>query len=449
MAEVVIVSAARTPIGTLNGSLSSVTAVELGTIAAKAAIRRSGISASDIGQSIFGNVLQANNGQNIARQIALRAGMDTSSTAMTVNEVCGSGLKAVRMGQAAILLGDADTVLVGGTESMSNTPYYAPDMRSGHKYGSVEFVDGIFRDGLSDAFTGQPMGMTAENVAKTFGITRRQQDEFALGSHIKAVNAQLSGAFDEEIAPVPVPSGRAGGHSILVDKDGGPRDDTDIEKLGRLRTVFVNPGCAAVGSGGSGCGELGHGKNGRGEPVFPDNAGTAQDTDTAGPTDTVQDRGTVTAGNASGINDGAAALVLMRKDLAIERGISYLAEISGYAEGGIDPDFMGYAPKRVIERMLRNTHSAIEDIDLFEINEAFASQSIAVMDQLEIPENKLNVNGGAIALGHPLGASGARILVTLLYALRARKKATGVAALCVGGGIGVAMQVRMADGTDR
>lgn len=454
MAEVVIVSAARTPIGTLNGSLSSVTAVELGTIAAKAAIRRSGISASDIGQSIFGNVLQANNGQNIARQIALRAGMDTSSTAMTVNEVCGSGLKAVRMGQAAILLGDADTVLVGGTESMSNTPYYAPDMRSGHKYGSVEFVDGIFRDGLSDAFTGQPMGMTAENVAKTFGITRRQQDEFALGSHIKAVNAQLSGAFDEEIAPVPVPSGRTGGHSILVDKDDGPRDDTDMEKLGRLRTVFVNPGCAAVGSGGSGCGELGHGKNGRGEPGrgdsgFPDNAGIAQDIDTAGPADAVQAQGTVTAGNASGINDGAAALVLMRKDLAIERGISYLAEISGYAEGGIDPDFMGYAPKRVIERMLRNTHSAIEDIDLFEINEAFASQSIAVMDQLEIPENKLNVNGGAIALGHPLGASGARILVTLLYALRTRKKATGVAALCVGGGIGVAMQIRMADGTAR
>lgn len=454
MAEVVIVSAARTPIGTLNGSLSSVTAVELGTIAAKAAIRRSGISASDIGQSIFGNVLQANNGQNIARQIALRAGMDTSSTAMTVNEVCGSGLKAVRMGQAAILLGDADTVLVGGTESMSNTPYYAPDMRSGHKYGSVEFVDGIFRDGLSDAFTGQPMGMTAENVAKTFGITRRQQDEFALGSHIKAVNAQLSGAFDKEIAPVPVPAGHAGDHSILVDKDDGPRDDTDMEKLGRLRTVFVKPDCAAAGCGSSGCGELGHGKNGRGEPGrsdsgFPDNAGTAQDTDTAGPADTVQARGTVTAGNASGINDGAAALVLMRKDLAIERGISYLAEISGYAEGGIDPDFMCYAPKRVIERMLRNTHSAIEDIDLFEINEAFASQSIAVMDQLEIPENKLNVNGGAIALGHPLGASGARILVTLLYALRARKKATGVAALCVGGGIGVAMQVRMADGTDR
>ena len=459
MAEVVIVSAARTPIGTLNGSLSSVTAVELGTIAAKAAIRRSGISASDIGQSIFGNVLQANNGQNIARQIALRAGMDTSSTAMTVNEVCGSGLKAVRMGQAAILLGDADTVLVGGTESMSNTPYYAPDMRSGHKYGSVEFVDGIFRDGLSDAFTGQPMGMTAENVAKTFGITRRQQDEFALGSHIKAVNAQLSGAFDKEIAPVPVPAGHAGDHSILVGKDDGPRDDTDMEKLGRLRTVFVKPDCAAAGCGSSGCGELGHGKNGRGEPGrreagrgdsgFPDNSGTAQDTDTAGSADTVQDRGTVTAGNASGINDGAAALVLMRKDLAIERGISYLAEISGYAEGGIDPDFMGYAPKRVIERMLRNTHSAIEDIDLFEINEAFASQSIAVMDQLEIPENKLNVNGGAIALGHPLGASGARILVTLLYALRARKKATGVAALCVGGGIGVAMQVRMADGTDR
>ncbi len=440
MTDVVIVSAARTPIGALGGSLKDVTAVELGTVAAKAAIARSGLDAAEIDQAIIGNVLQANNGQNVARQIALRSGLDTSSTAMTVNEVCGSGLKAVRLGQAAIILGDADIVLVGGTESMSGAPYYAPRMRFGHKYGSVEFVDGIFRDGLSDAFTGQPMGMTAENVARTFGITRHQQDEFALNSHVKAVAAQKSGNFDDEIAPVTIRTRKG---DILIDEDDGPRADTNLDKLRRLRTVFVPDGVDAADIASS---------------SIPDNRGKVMGVDRVDPDDpfgghigesvgdTTQILGTVTAGNASGINDGAAALILMCKDLAQERGIDYLAEISGYAEGGINPDFMGYAPKRVIEKLLDRTGTQLDQIDLFEINEAFASQSIAVSRQLGIPEGKLNVNGGAIALGHPLGASGARILVTLLYAMRARGKRSGVAALCVGGGIGVAMQVAMDGG---
>lgn len=431
MTDVVIVSAARTPIGTLGGSLKSVSAVELGTIAAKAAIKRSGLDPVEIDQSIFGNVLQANNGQNVARQIALKSGMDTSSSAMTVNEVCGSGLKAVRLGQAAILLEDADIVLVGGTESMSNAPYYAPHMRFGNKYGNAEFVDGIFRDGLSDAFTGQPMGMTAENVARTFGITRHQQDEFALSSHRRAVAAQRSGAFDKEMTPVVIHTRKG---DILVDEDDSPRPDTNMEKLGRLRTVFIHSE-----------------KEGR-LYTAKSQSSLEKDGQPVGKTeqslDSTQVLGTVTAGNASGINDGAAALILMRKDLAEKRHIPYLAEIQGYAEGGINPDFMGYAPKRVIEKMLKRTGSTIESIDLFEINEAFAAQSVAVMNQLEIPENKLNIHGGALALGHPLGASGARILVTLLYALRDTGKKTGVAALCVGGGIGVALQIRMSDQKD-
>ena len=284
------------------------------------------------------------------------------------------------------------------------------------------------------------MGMTAENVARTFGITRHQQDEFALNSHVRAVAAQKSGNFDDEIAPVTIRTRKG---DILIDEDDGPRADTNLDKLRRLRTVFVPDGVDAADIASS---------------SIPDNRGKVMGVDRVDPDDpfdghvgesvgdTTQILGTVTAGNASGINDGAAALILMRKDLAQERGIDYLAEISGYAEGGINPDFMGYAPKRVIEKLLDRTGTQLDQIDLFEINEAFASQSIAVSRQLGIPEGKLNVNGGAIALGHPLGASGARILVTLLYAMRARGKRSGVAALCVGGGIGVAMQVAIDEG---
>ncbi len=403
MTEVVIASAVRTPIGKFGGSLSSLSSVDLGTIAAKAAIERAGLNAQDVDQAIFGNVLQAGSGQNVARQIALRAGLDTSSCAMTINEVCGSGLKAVRLAQSAIVMGDAQVVVAGGTESMSNVPFYATNSRfSGHRYGNFSLIDGLQRDGLNDAFTGDAMGVTAENVAAKFGITREAQDIFALKSHQKAVEAIKRGDFDSEIVPVTLADG------TVVARDEHPREDTSLEQLSKLRTLFK---------------------------ASEENAGAEHE---------VSEReSTVTAGNASGINDGAAALVLMSKDYAQEHGIEYIAQIVGFAEGGIDPDLMGYAPKHVMERMLRSTGSSVESIDLFEINEAFAAQSIAVSEQLHIDEAKLNVRGGAIALGHPLGASGARILTTLMYALRDSNKKNGVAALCVGGGIGVAMQIRM------
>lgn len=403
MTEVVIASAVRTPIGKFGGSLSSLSSVDLGTIAAKAAIERAGLNAHDVDQAIFGNVLQAGSGQNVARQIALRAGLDTSSCAMTINEVCGSGLKAVRLAQSAIAMGDAQVVVAGGTESMSNVPFYATNSRfSGHRYGNFSLIDGLQRDGLNDAFTGDAMGVTAENVAAKFGITREAQDIFALKSHQKAVAAIKRGDFDSEIVPVTLADG------TVVTRDEHPREDTSLEQLSKLRTLFK-----------------------------------ASDENSGAEREVSERESTVTAGNASGINDGAAALVLMSKDYAQEHGIEYIAQIVGFAEGGIDPDLMGYAPKHVMERMLRSTGSSVESIDLFEINEAFAAQSIAVSEQLHIDEAKLNVRGGAIALGHPLGASGARILTTLMYALRDSNKKNGVAALCVGGGIGVAMQIRM------
>ena len=408
MTEVVIASAVRTPIGKFGGSLSSLSSVDLGTIAAKAAIERAGLNAQDVDQAIFGNVLQAGSGQNLARQIALRAGLDTSSCAMTINEVCGSGLKAVRLAQSAIVMGDAQVVVAGGTESMSNVPFYATNSRfSGHRYGNFSLIDGLQRDGLNDAFTGDAMGVTAENVAAKFGITREAQDIFALKSHQKAVAAIKRGDFDSEIVPVTLADG------TVVARDEHPREDTSLEQLSKLRTLFK---------------------------ASEENSGAEREN---GERKVSERESTVTAGNASGINDGAAALVLMSKDYAQAHEIEYLAQIVGFAEGGIDPDLMGYAPKHVMERMLRSTGSSVESIDLFEINEAFAAQSIAVSEQLHIDEAKLNVRGGAIALGHPLGASGARILTTLMYALRDSNKKNGVAALCVGGGIGVAMQIRM------
>lgn len=428
MSDVVIVSAARTPIGKFGGALKSLTSVELGTIAAKAAIERAGISPKSVDQAIFGNVLQAGSGQNVARQIALRSGLDESSCAMTINEVCGSGLKAIRLAQSAICMGDAQVVVAGGTESMSNVPFYAQNVRfGGIRYGNSALVDGLKKDGLCDAFTGKEMGVTAENVAAKFGITREQQDAFALKSHQKAVFAQNNGDFDAEIAPVQLADG------TLISRDEHPRANTSMEKLAKLKTLFeADFGTReADGMSGANCG-LSDADSGSRETCGMSEADSG-----------TKHSPTVTAGNASGINDGAAALVLMSKDYAIAHGIDYLAEIVGFAEGGISPDLMGYAPKHVMERMLKNTGYTVENIDLFEINEAFAAQSIAVCQQLNISENKLNVRGGAIALGHPLGASGARILTTLLYALKDNHMQNGVAALCVGGGIGVSMQVRM------
>lgn len=420
MTDVVIVSAARTPIGKFGGALKSLTSVELGTIAAKAAIERAGISPKSVDQAIFGNVLQAGSGQNVARQIALSAGLDESSCAMTINEVCGSGLKAIRLAQSAICMGDAKVVVAGGTESMSNVPFYAQNVRfGGLHYGNSALVDGLKKDGLCDAFTGKEMGVTAENVAAKFGITREQQDAFALKSHQKAVFAQNNGDFDAEIAPVKLMDG------TVISRDEHPRANTSMEKLSKLKTLFKADFSAYETDGMREADETRE-ANGMREGDF-----------------SAKHSPTVTAGNASGINDGAAALVLMSKDYAIAHGIDYLAEIVGFAEGGISPDLMGYAPKHVMERMLKNTGYTVENIDLFEINEAFAAQSIAVCQQLNISESKLNIRGGAIALGHPLGASGARILTTLLYALKDNCMQNGVAALCVGGGIGVSMQVKM------
>ena len=383
MEEVVIVSAVRTPIGKFGRSLQAVTATELGTIAAKAAIHRSGLDPKMIQQTIFGTVLQAGLGQNVARQIELNAGLPTSSTAMTVNQVCGSSLKAIRLGQSAILMGDADVVLVGGTESMSQAPYLNAQTRSGHKFGDVTLTDSLAQDGLTDAFSGEPMGITAENVAQKFHISREEQDAFALKSQEKAVRAQAEHRFDAEITPVTV-----AGQTITQDE--AVRANTSAAKLAALRPSFKTDG-------------------------------------------------TVTAGNAAGLNDGAAAMILMRKSTAIANNVPYLATLKGYQEVGIDPDIMGYAPVEAIQKVLAGQHLTVDDVDRYELNEAFAAQSVAVVRDLQLPTDKLNVNGGSIALGHPLGASGTRIVVTLLHELQHSQQSRGVAAMCIGGGMGIAL----------
>lgn len=385
--KVVITSAKRTPIGKFGGVLNSLSAVDLGTIAAKAAIKQSGIDPKEIQQTIFGSVIQANQGQNLSRQIALKSGLSTKSSAMTINEVCGSGLKAVRLGQAAIEMGDAEVVLVGGTESMSNAPFYVPNLRFNHKLGSTVLVDSLEKDVLQDAFTSELMGSTAEYLASKFHVTRIEQDKFALSSHKKAIEAQRINAFYSEIAPTIVQT-KHGEEKVVVDE--GPRNNTDLVKLGNLKSVYA-------------------------------------------------DEGTITAGNSSPINDGAAALILMSEDKAKELKIPYIATINDYNEEGVNPDLMGIAPVSTIKSMLHRTNQVISDFDLFEINEAFASQSLIDARLLNIPLHKLNVNGGSIALGHPVGASGARILVTLLYALKQRQLHSGLAALCIGGGLSAVM----------
>ncbi len=390
MEEVVIVSAARTPIGSFGGSLKNCTAVDLGKTATKAALNRAGLSPEEVDSVIFGNVLQAGIGQNTARQIAVAAGIPYEKTAMTINEVCGSGLKAIILASQAIRLGDARTVVVGGTESMSQAPYLLPNQRWGSKLGDINAIDSLVHDGLTDAFDKKHMGITAETVAERFQVSREEQDTFALHSQQKAATAQEAGYFKQEIAPV-ILTDRKNRQTVVAD-DEYIRKDVTIESLSKLRPAF-------------------------------------------------QKNGTVTAGNASGINDGAAALVLMPKSEAEAKGIPYLATIKGYAETGIDPAIMGYAPYYAIKQALEKTGLRAEDIDLFELNEAFASQSIAVVRDLGLPEEKINISGGAIALGHPIGASGSRILVTLLHALERTDTKLGLASLCIGGGMGIAMIV--------
>ena len=389
MREVVIVGAARTPVGAFGGSLANVSAVDLGVVAAKEAIKRANISADMIDEVLIGNILSAGLGQNVARQVAIHAGIPETTPAMAINKLCGSGLRTVIMGAQFIALGDADVILAGGIESMSNAPYLLPNYRFGQKMGNAEAVDSMTYDALTDVFNQYHMGVTAENIAEQWDISREKQDEFALDSQLKAEKAQLEGRFADEIVPVEY---KRRGKTILVDQDEHPRHGLTIDQLTKLR------------------------------PAFKEN-------------------GTVTAGNASGINDGGAMLVLMSKEKADELGLETLATIKSYGNAALDPKIMGYGPVPATRKALAKAGLSIDDIDLMEVNEAFAAQSLAVLKDLELNPEKVNVNGGAIALGHPVGASGARILVTLLYEMKRRDAKTGLATLCIGGGQGTALIV--------
>jgi acetyl-CoA C-acetyltransferase len=387
MREVVIVSAVRTAVGSFNGSLSSFSAVELGSLVIKESIARAGIDAQSIDEVIFGNVLQAGLGQNPARQAALKADVPVAVPSFTVNKVCGSGLKAVNLAAQAIMAGSADIVIAGGMESMTNAPYLLDSKaRQGYRMGHGAVTDVMIKDGLWCAINDYHMGITAENVAEKYKISREDQDQLAFASQNKAIKAIESGAFIKEILPITIKSKK--GDTIFA-TDEHPKSGTVVEKLNSLRTAFK--------------------KN-----------------------------GTVTAGNASGINDGAVALVLMSADKAKELGIKPMARIRSFASGGVDPSIMGMGPVSATRKVLASAGLTIADIDLIEANEAFAAQFLAVGQELAFDQNKVNVNGGAIAIGHPIGASGARILVTLLYAMEAREAKLGLATLCIGGGQGVA-----------
>lgn len=390
MREVVIVSAARTPIGAFGGSLAGVSAVDLGVTAAKEAIKRAGIDPAVIDDVIIGNILSAGLGQNVARQIAIYSGIPDTVTAMTINKLCGSGLRAVSMAAQFIMLGDADVILAGGTESMTNAPYLVPKARFGYRMGDGKVIDSMIHDGLTETFNNYHMGVTAENIAKQWNITRAEQDEFALRSQLKAEAAQKAGRFAAEIAPVFIPQRK--GDPVIVDTDEYPRHGTTLDKLAKLSPAFDK-------------------------------------------------EGTVTAGNASGINDGAAMLLVMSKQKAMELGLTPMVTIKSYASAALDPKIMGYGPVPASRKALERMGYSIDQIDLVEANEAFASQSIAVVRDLGLDPEKVNVNGGAIALGHPIGASGARILTTLIYEMLRRDVKTGLATLCIGGGMGTSLIV--------
>ncbi|MBU5293089.1 acetyl-CoA C-acetyltransferase [Anaerosalibacter bizertensis] len=391
MKEVVIASAVRTAVGTYGGCFKNVSAVDLGVVAVKEAIKRAGIKEDQVDELIFGNVLQAGLGQNVARQVSVHAGIPIEVPSFTVNKVCGSGLKTVELAAQAIVAGEADIIIAGGTENMSKAPYVLNNNRWGQRMGDGKVVDEMIKDGLWDAFNDYHMGITAENVAEKWNLTREEQDEFALRSQLRAEEAIKGGRFKDEIVPVEVPQRK--GDPKIVDTDEHPRFGSTIEGMAKLRPAFKKDG-------------------------------------------------TVTAGNASGINDGAAALVVMSKEKAEELGIEPLATIVSYASAGVDPSIMGTGPIPASRKALEKAELTIDDMDLVEANEAFAAQSLAVAKELGLDMEKTNVNGGAIALGHPIGASGARILVTLLYEMAKRDAKHGLATLCIGGGQGTALIVR-------
>ncbi len=395
----VIVGAARTPIGKFLGALSSLSAPELGAIAIREALKRSKVAAEDVNEVIMGHVIQGGTGQAPARQAALKGGIPATVSAVTVNKVCGSGLKAVMLASQAIKAGDAQVIIAGGQESMSNAPYYVYGMRNGVKLTDQKMVDGMIKDGLWCASCDVHMGRHAEYTAKKATVSREEQDEFAAASHRKAISAIESGKFKNEIARVEVP-GKKG--PIVVDTDEGPRKDTTPETLAKLR------------------------------PAFPGKIGQNDDL-------------SVTAGNSSSLNDGAAALVVVSEQYAIDHNLEILGRITGYATGATAPEDLFFAPIRAVRNLLAKTGKKLEDFDLIEANEAFASQALADGDELGWDWNRVNVNGGAIALGHPIGASGARVLTTLLYAMKDRGARTGLATLCLGGGDAVALSVERAN----
>ncbi len=390
--EVVIVSAVRTAIGTFNGSLKGVSAPDLGAIVIKEALNKAGVNPDQVDEVIMGNVLQAGLGQNPARQASIKAGLPETVPAMTINKVCGSGLKTVHLATQAILAGDADIVVAGGMENMSMAPYLLKGARDGYKMGDQKVVDSMISDGLWCAFNDYHMGVTAENLCDRYGLTREEQDEFAAWSQQKAVSAIEEGRFDDEIVPVEIPQRK--GEAVVFRQDEFPRKGSTTEGLSKLRPAFKK-------------------------------------------------EGTVTAGNASGINDGAAAVVVMSKKKADELGIRPLVVIKGNANAGVDPSVMGIGPVSAVKKVMEKTGMSLEDMGLVEANEAFAAQSLAVDKELHFDKERLNVNGGAIALGHPIGASGTRILVTLIHEMKKRNVTHGLATLCIGGGQGVATIVEL------
>lgn len=391
--EVVIVSAVRTALGNFNGSLKNVSAPELGATVIKGALEQAGLKPEHVDEVILGNVLQAGLGQNPARQAAIGAGIPENVSSMTINKVCGSGLKAVHLATQAILAGDAEVIVAGGMENMSQAPYLLKNAREGFKMGDQKLVDTLTGDGLTCVFNQYHMGVTAENLADKYSITREEQDQFSAWSQEKAVKAIEAGKFKDEIVPVIIPQRK--GDPIVFDTDEYPKKGTTAEKLGGLRPAFKKDG-------------------------------------------------SVTAGNASGINDGAAVVIVMSRKKADELGIKPLVTIKGNASAGVDPSIMGIGPVPAVRKVLEKTSISIEELELIEANEAFAAQSLAVDRELQFNKEILNVNGGAIALGHPIGASGARILVTLIHEMKRRNAQKGLATLCIGGGQGVATIVELA-----
>jgi acetyl-CoA C-acetyltransferase len=390
MNQPVIISATRTAIGKFQGSLKSFTAPQLGAIAVRAAVERAGIEAALVDEVIIGCVLQAGLGQNPARQAALLAGIGDHVAALTINKVCGSGLKSVMLAAQSVALGDNEVIVAGGMESMSNAPYLLPKARDGYRLGDGEVIDSMIHDGLWCAFDGWHMGETGEVVAEKYQITRQRQDEYAVGSQRKAVAARKAGKFKDEITPVSILQRK--GDPLIFDTDEGPREDSSIESLAKLRPAF-------------------------------------------------RQNGSVTAGNASTINDGAAACVVTSLDRAQQLGRAPLARIVAQATAGVEPKLVMMAPVDAVKKVAAKAGWNLREVDLFELNEAFSSQSVALIQQLEIDPEKVNVNGGAVALGHPIGASGARVLVTLLHEMIKREARRGIASLCLGGGNAVALAV--------